>query len=138
MTLVRRERETQLSFVGRMLTEHGEVRAWDLYWDSRYADGRKTAVTRAAAVIHTLRHSFGWDIETVEDGGQVATYRLAGRPDTPRPRPAPATVPPWAQGWACLSCGGAPDSAPDELLGGLATALCSRCGGSRHFRRRQP
>lgn len=136
MTLLRRPRETQLSFVGRMLIEHGEVRVYDLLWDSAYEGGGKTSVTRGAAVIHTLRHDFGWDIVTLETDGAVARYVLRDRPDAPKATPKPEpVVPAWAQGWRCVSCGGPPQREVETLLGQTGRAPCAACRMPRIFTR---
>lgn len=138
MTLTRRLRETQISFVARVLIEQGRVDVYDLLYASAYEDGRKTSVTRSASVIWTLRHEFGWSIDTAEHQGAVASYVLRARPEAkvahiaPRAVPAPRS---WQAGWSCMSCGQRPQSEPQERLAGMAEAVCEGCRQRRYFRR---
>lgn len=75
-------RPTQRRVVERLLRTRGAagVGAHEL----TYQHG----ITRAAAIVHTLRRH-GWDIETIEEHGGQAVYVLRGAPRAPRPVPPP-------------------------------------------------
>lgn len=64
--------ETQKEFVARLLRERGAagVGAHEL----TYQHG----ITRAASIIHELRHVEHWNIETRQEQGHQATYILHG------------------------------------------------------------
>ncbi|HAM56447.1 MAG TPA: hypothetical protein DCQ64_14040 [Candidatus Rokubacteria bacterium] len=118
MTLIRGERETQRAFVERTLREQGCIRTFDVLYEAFYEGGRKTSVTRLAAIIHTLR-SEGWAIETRGENAHLAVYVMAQQQPI----------------WRCTVCGGAPGHDPAPLLGGMGSAYCVACRGRRAFRK---
>lgn len=117
--------ETQRAYVERVLRAEGSISAWDCLYEGTYEDGGRFSITRLAATIWTLRHEAGWDITESAESGHLATYTYHGQVSTPA----------WARGWECAACHSAPDSEPQELLGGMGFAICGTCGERKHFRR---
>ena len=131
----RLSRETQRAYVERVLLSEGSISAWDCLYEGRYEDGGRFSITRLAAIIWTLRHEAGWDIDETAPQGGLAVYdvrRVGYGPEAPRTS-APA-VPAWAQGWRCTTCGAPPAREPEPLLGGMGRAHCKACDGTM-FRR---
>jgi hypothetical protein len=91
---------TQLNTVRRLLEEagpHGEE-VHDLIYDH--------GITRAAAVIHTLRKDFNLPIRNVEDEpGKLARYVLDDVPPRRVPRPPETNEPPPPAVPLALPCG---------------------------------
>lgn len=123
MNLVRLPIETQRAFVERTLRETGEIATFDALYETTFPDGRRTSVTRLAAIIFGLRAD-GWPIETDDEHGQLAVYRLIDS------KPQPVRV----QTWRCLACGGPPRSTVTPMLGDAGQAWCGACGKRRMFR----
>jgi hypothetical protein len=123
--LIRHAGETQRQFVERILRTEGRIATYEVLYDARWEDGRKTSITRLAAIIHTLRGE-GWQVVTQGTGGVAVYVLLTFRPVV--------SVPAW-RAWTCTACGGRPSSVPEPVLGGMAAGRCESCKGRRTFRR---
>ena len=109
--------------------------------------------TRLAATIHSLRHTFGWLIETRDKPGMLAEYRLQSRAQYPRIIGEEALVSPIrlyptvedvpkADAWTCAvpvkntdgtrECGSRNINPIGRLLGGWVTAQCMVHGVQPH------
>lgn len=148
--------ESQRHYVDRALRAHGSIATRDALYALQYQDGRRSSITRLAAIIHDLRHEDGWDIATTGDPGETAVYHLrycppVAGPVAPRPA-APAieapvldlepvapineaSLPEWERAWRCADCGSRPAAEPVPMLGDLGRAPCPACGAARYFRR---
>lgn len=71
--------ETQRAYVERVLTTEGRFATYDALYSLAYSNGMKCAITRLAAIIHTLRHEAGWAIDESHENG-LAVYRLVAAP----------------------------------------------------------
>ena len=69
-------RYTNLWLAADELQRSGHVRAFDAVYRFTDPDGRVHRNTRLAATIHTLRHAYGWQIETTKEPGMLADYHL--------------------------------------------------------------
>lgn len=123
MSLIRRSGETQRAFVERVLREDGSISTYDVLYSATYEDGRRTSVTRLAAIVYTLRQE-GMAIDERAAHGELATYTLRH-----------AEQPEWRRGWHCATCRSLPSTAPVEKLGGFAEAHCPVCARKSYFRR---
>jgi len=111
--------ETQAAFVRRVLVTDGRVSAHDM----TYTHG----ITRTAAIIHTLRHGEGLDIDTDGKKGHQATYHLV----SPLREEAAAALP----RWKCLTCGSTVQASGSALLAGYAELPCGPCQSKRLHKR---
>lgn len=69
-------RQSQIQLVRRELTRHGRIAAYDAIYRLTDDDGTIHRITRLAAIIHTLRHTYGMRIRTDVQEGRLATYIL--------------------------------------------------------------
>lgn len=161
MTLIGRyDPEPQRAYVERLLRAYGSLATRDCLYNLAYHDGRRTSITRLAAIIFGLRDD-GWDIDTTNEQGELAVYHLRYAPPITEPRitgrvhaptasvaaPEPETPvllsiepsgppePVWAVRWRCSDCGSRPASEPQPMLGDLGRGFCGGCGAQRYFRR---
>jgi len=74
---------TGIALVRERLLADGRIEAFDAVYTLTDPDGKPHRITRLAAVIHTLRHREGWDIETVDEPGKLAVYILRGKGTPP-------------------------------------------------------
>ena len=124
-----RERKgAQLNLVAGMFRSYGRIEAHDLLRDH--------GITRLAAIIHTLRHTYGWDIVTLpRKPGHMASYRLASKPASyslPSKRRSKAV-------WSCVTCGQTALDGGSQLgrqTPTMAIGFCGNCDGRRTFRLR--
>lgn len=123
MSLIRRTGETQRAFVERVLREDGSISTYAVLYEATWEDGRRTSITRLAAIVYTLRQE-GMAIDERAGLGELATYTLRH-----------AQGPDWQRGWHCATCRSLPATAPVEKLGGFAEAHCPVCGRKSYFRR---
>lgn len=79
MTLTIRNGETQRAFVERTLRTEGRISAHEAMFGLHTEAGRRTAITRLAPVIETLRKA-GWRIRTDVTHGEQAEYHLEAAP----------------------------------------------------------
>ncbi len=108
---------TNIELAKAALLRDGKIEAYDAVYTLTDPDGRPHRNTRLATTIHTLRHRDGWDIETIQKPGQLATYILRSAP-APRAKtvvyycpkcgshlidPTPTLDPRWAKG-RCFTC----------------------------------
>ena len=74
-------RHSNITIAALLLERDGHLGAFNAVYELRCPiDGRTRRNTRLAATIHTLRHRYGWPIDTVEEPGMLATYRMVGKP----------------------------------------------------------
>jgi len=70
---------SNLIIAATILRRDGTLGAYDAVYDLTCPiDGRVRRNTRLAATVHTLRHRYGWPIETIDRPGMLAEYRLTG------------------------------------------------------------
>ena len=77
--IARFEGETQRAYVERAFRSDREVATYDVLYNLRYYGGGKCSITRLAAIVCALRLE-GWDIDTKNDEGATAVYRLIAAP----------------------------------------------------------
>lgn len=104
---------TGIEMVKAELLERGVISAKEAIYEFTEPDGRVHRITRLAAIIHTLRHRDGWDIQTKVAPGYLAVYVLHGLPDGSRPKPpntpketivVPDELPVPEKAWRCSAC----------------------------------
>jgi hypothetical protein len=115
----RRSRESQRTYVERVLRAEGRVATYDVLYGLAYSDGQKCSITRLAAVICDLRGD-GWTIETIDDGA-LAEYRLVTSGAS--------------EAWRCVECGDLSFLPVTTVLGGMGEGRCDSCHTRRYFRR---
>jgi hypothetical protein len=130
MNIVRLPKESQRAVVERVLRDQGEVATFDVLYHMADAEGRPSSITRLAAIVCSLRED-GWDIETRDEPGTLAVYRLKGYAPA-KAAAAPVVLPVWI----CLNCGTRAASEPEPALGGMGYGSCPTCHGKRYFARR--
>lgn len=67
------------------LSDDGYIRALDAVYQQKCICGEVRRNTRLAATIHTLRHKYGWTIETrIPEGRALAIYDLIEEGEWPK------------------------------------------------------
>lgn len=80
-------RHTGIDLVRAELLRAGRIEAFDAVYHLTEPDGTPHRITRLAAVIHTLRHREGMNIETIDEPGKLAVYVLRRPSVSPRRGP---------------------------------------------------
>lgn len=143
---------TQRDLVLGVLKREGRIEAFDAVYHLTDPEGKPHRITRLAAVIWHLRHVDGYDIETLNRPGMLATYVLrspvptAGRPPEPADRYGPTyrygmlagrEVPEPLRAHACVVCGEPPATADlQPALGDYVIGSCANCGKRTMFTKR--
>ncbi len=150
--------QTILQVAAEELLDKGRIETFDAVYNWMCPDcGARQRTTRLADTVYTLRHAYGWVIETDQpDKEQLAAYKLVKAGDMPgdeskgpHPRqlvrdtevkpqasihdydgkPIPVEAIPSPERWECANCGHIVKKPIGQpQLGGYRRAPCPHCG----------